>query len=64
MAVVKPGRILYEMEGVTEEVAHRRFTWRRPSSRSLTKIVKRDAQGLSRSDERWPPPKNCGTDRR
>ena len=33
VAVVKPGRMLFEMEGVERAAARRRSSWRRPSSR-------------------------------
>jgi large subunit ribosomal protein L16 len=31
VAVVKPGRMMFELEGVPEDVARARSTWPRPS---------------------------------
>jgi large subunit ribosomal protein L16 len=33
VAVVKPGRVMFEIEGVAEELARRRSRWPRPSCR-------------------------------
>jgi large subunit ribosomal protein L16 len=41
VAVVKPGRVLYEMEGVTDEVAKKAFTLASHKLPLATKIVKR-----------------------
>ncbi len=43
VAVVKPGRILYEMEGVTDEIANKAFTLAAHKLPLATKIVKRGA---------------------
>ena len=42
VAVIKPGRILYEMEGVTEEVAREAFRLATHKISIPTKFVKRD----------------------
>ena len=42
VAVIKPGRILYEMEGVTEEVAREAFRLASHKVSIPTKFVKRD----------------------
>jgi large subunit ribosomal protein L16 len=42
VAVVKPGRILYEMEGTTEEVAREAFALAGQKLPIRTKFVKRD----------------------
>lgn len=42
VAVIKPGRILYEMEGVTEEVAKEAFRLAAHKISIPTKIIKRD----------------------
>ena len=41
VAVVKPGRVLYEMEGVTDEIAKKAFTLAAHKLPIATKIVKR-----------------------
>ena len=46
VAVVKPGRILYEMEGMTEEVAHGALKLAMAKLPLLTKIVHRKDMGL------------------
>jgi len=43
VAVVKPGRILYEMEGVTDEIAKKAFDLAAHKLPIATKIVKRGA---------------------
>ncbi|MFL5301723.1 MAG: 50S ribosomal protein L16 [Anaeromyxobacteraceae bacterium] len=43
VAVVKPGKILYEMEGVTDEIAKKAFTLAAYKLPLATKIVKRGA---------------------
>ena len=43
VAVVKPGRILYEMEGVTEEIAKKAFHLAAHKLPVATKIVRRGA---------------------
>jgi large subunit ribosomal protein L16 len=42
VAVVKPGRILYEMEGATEDVAREAFRLVSQKLPIKTKFVKRD----------------------
>ncbi|MBI1911260.1 MAG: 50S ribosomal protein L16 [Deltaproteobacteria bacterium] len=42
VAVIKPGRILYEMEGVTEDVAKEAFRLAAHKISIPTKIIKRD----------------------
>jgi large subunit ribosomal protein L16 len=42
VAVIKPGRILYEMEGVTEEVAREAFRLAAHKISIPTKVIKRD----------------------
>ena len=44
VCVVRPGRILFEMEGVTRPKRARRCSWRRPSCRSRRKFATRFAQ--------------------
>jgi large subunit ribosomal protein L16 len=44
VCVVRPGRILFEMEGVTEVDARGRCSWRRPSCPIQTKFATRFAQ--------------------
>ena len=46
VAVVKPGRILYEMEGVTKEVATGALKLAQAKLPVLTKIVQRSEMGL------------------
>src|SRR6476469_5060859 len=46
VAVVKPGRILYEMEGATKEVADAAFKLAQAKLPVLTKIVHRDELSL------------------
>ncbi len=46
VAVVKPGRILYEMDGMTQEVATSAFKLAMAKLPVLTKIVHRDQMGL------------------
>ncbi|HZZ84632.1 MAG TPA: 50S ribosomal protein L16 [Anaeromyxobacteraceae bacterium] len=41
VAVVKPGRVLYEMEGVTDEIAKKAFTLAAHKLPIATKMVKR-----------------------
>ncbi len=41
VAVVKPGRVLYEMEGVTDEIAKKAFTLASHKLPISTKMVKR-----------------------
>ncbi|MFL5301437.1 MAG: 50S ribosomal protein L16 [Anaeromyxobacteraceae bacterium] len=43
VAVVKPGKILYEMEGVSDEIAKKAFTLAAYKLPLATKIVKRGA---------------------
>lgn len=43
VAVVKPGRILYEMEGVTDEIARKAFHLAMHKLPVATKVVKRGA---------------------
>jgi large subunit ribosomal protein L16 len=43
VAVVKPGRMLYEMEGVTDEIANKAFQLAAYKLPIATKIVKRGA---------------------
>ena len=43
VAVVKPGRILYEMEGVTDEIAKKAFPLAAHKLPIATKVVKRGA---------------------
>lgn len=43
VAVVKPGRILYEMEGVTDEIAKKAFHLAAHKLPVATKVVKRGA---------------------
>ena len=43
VAVVKPGRILYEMEGVTDEIAKKAFHLAAHKPPVATKVVKRGA---------------------
>ena len=42
VAVIKPGRILYEMEGVTEEVAREAFRLAAHKISIPTKVIKRE----------------------
>ena len=46
VAVVKPGRILYEMDGTTREVATQAFKLAQAKLPVLTKIVQRSEQGI------------------
>ena len=46
VAVVKPGRILYEMHGMSREVAHTAFTLAAAKLPVLTKIVQREDEAL------------------
>ncbi|MFZ5468043.1 MAG: 50S ribosomal protein L16 [Myxococcota bacterium] len=46
VAVVKPGRVLYEMEGMSEEVAHEAFKLAMAKLPVLTRIVHRSEQGV------------------
>ena len=46
VAVVKPGRILYEMEGMTREVAHTALTLAQAKLPLMTRIVHRSEQSL------------------
>jgi large subunit ribosomal protein L16 len=46
VAVVKPGRVLYEMEGMTEEVAKGALKLAMAKLPVLTRIVHRSEQGL------------------
>jgi large subunit ribosomal protein L16 len=46
VAVVKPGRVLYEMEGMTESVAHAAMKLAQAKLPLLTKIVHRNEQSL------------------
>jgi len=46
VAVVKPGRILYEMEGMTAEVAHGALKLAQAKLPVLTKIVHRSEMSL------------------
>jgi large subunit ribosomal protein L16 len=46
VAVVKPGRILYEMEGMTPDVAHAALKLAQAKLPVLTKIVHRNELGL------------------
>jgi large subunit ribosomal protein L16 len=46
VAVVKPGRILYEMHGMTREVAHTALTLAAAKLPVLTKIVHREDEAL------------------
>jgi large subunit ribosomal protein L16 len=43
VAVIKPGRILYEMEGVTEDIAKKAFSLAAHKLPVATKVVKRGA---------------------
>jgi len=43
VAVIKPGRILYEMEGVTEDIANKAFLLAAHKLPIATKVVKRGA---------------------
>ena len=43
VAVVKPGRILYEMEGVTDDIAKKAFSLAAHKLPVATKVVKRGA---------------------
>ena len=43
VAQIQPGRMLYEIAGVTEEIAREAFTFARPSCRSRTTFVERQA---------------------
>ena len=42
MAVVKPGRILYEMEGLTEDIAREAFRLASNKLPIRTKMIKRE----------------------
>ena len=44
VARVQPGKVLFEMEGVTEEIAREAFRLAAPSSRSTTMFVKRQVR--------------------
>jgi len=46
VAVVKPGRVLYEMEGMSEAVAHQAMKLAQAKLPLLTKIVHRNEQSL------------------
>ncbi len=46
VAVVMPGRILYEMQGMTREVAHEALTLAAAKLPVLTKIVHREDEAL------------------
>ena len=46
VAVVKPGRILYEMDGMTEEVAKGAFRLAQAKLPLMTRIVRRSEQTL------------------
>ena len=46
VAVVKPGRVLYEMEGMTEEIARGALKLAMAKLPLMTKIVHRSEQGL------------------
>jgi large subunit ribosomal protein L16 len=46
VAVVKPGRILYEMDGMTEEVAKQALHLAQAKLPVLTRMVNRRTQGL------------------
>lgn len=46
VAVVKPGRVLYEMEGMSEAVAHEAMKLAQAKLPLLTKIVHRNEQSL------------------
>jgi large subunit ribosomal protein L16 len=46
VAVVKPGRVLYEMEGMSESVAHEAMKLAQAKLPLLTKIVHRNEQSL------------------
>jgi len=46
VAVVKPGRVLYEMDGMTEQVAHEALKLAQAKLPVLTRIVHRNEQTL------------------
>ncbi len=46
VAVVKPGRVLYEMEGMSEEMAHSALKLAQAKLPVLTRIVHRSEQSL------------------
>ena len=46
VAVVKPGRILYEMQGMTKEIAHHALHLAQAKLPVLTRIVHRSEEGL------------------
>ena len=46
VAVVKPGRVLYEMDGMTEDVAKGAFRLAQAKLPILTRIVHRDEQSI------------------
>ncbi len=46
VAVVKPGRILYEMDGMTENLAHAAFKLAAAKLPVMTRIVHRNEQSL------------------
>ncbi|MBX5483899.1 MAG: 50S ribosomal protein L16 [Myxococcaceae bacterium] len=46
VAVVKPGRVLYEMDGTSDEVAREAFKLAQAKLPVLTRIVRREEQSL------------------
>jgi large subunit ribosomal protein L16 len=46
VAVVKPGRVLYEMEGMTQEIAHHAFKLAQAKLPVQTRIIHRADQAL------------------
>src|SRR5687768_655287 len=46
VAVVKPGRILYEMQGMTKEIAHEALKLAQAKLPVLTRIVDRESLGI------------------
>jgi large subunit ribosomal protein L16 len=46
VAVVKPGRVLYEMDGTSPEVAHQALKLAQAKLPVLTRIVRREEQSL------------------
>ena len=59
VAVVKPGRILYEMDGMTDEMAHEALKLAQAKLPVLTRIVHRAELEPLEDTHPWPPPKNC-----
>src|SRR5919109_3825231 len=54
VAVVKPGRVLYEMDGMSEQVAHEALKLAQAKLPVLTRIVHRNEQTL------WRPARGAG----